>query len=359
MDITALEKKYADFYAPVAKVLVKGKDLIKKGIEITSITVDNTLEGADQFTFVVNNAFDIVDRKLLWLEKFFETGTRVEIKMGYLDKLKTLMVGLVTNVKTDFPASGLPQFTISGYDLSYRMMKNRKSRQSDDSKDSDIVQQIAKDYGLKVVGVEGTKLKLPRIEQNQETDFQFLTRLARQNGYEFFVFQDRLYFKKPSNDKSADITLEWGKGLVSFSPEINLAKQVKKVKFYGWNPKTKKPIIGSAGVGDEPGRDGSRASGGELLQSVVKGDAVHRERLPVYSQQEADRRARGKLKKASEDLLKGRGESIGIPELLADKNIELKGLGKLFNRTYYIEKTQHTVTAAGYKTTFNVKETTV
>jgi phage protein D len=218
---------------------------------------------------------------------------------------------------------------------------------------------MADHYGLSVAGVEGTELKLPRVEQNQETDFQLLTRLASHNGFEFFVFQDSLYFKKPASNKSADITLEWGKGRVSFSPEINLAKQVKKVEVYGWNPKTKEPIIGSAGVGDEPGRDGGRASGGELLQSVVKGDAVHRERLPVYSQQEADRRARGKLKKASEDLLKGRGESIGIPELLADKNIELKGLGKLFNRIYYIEKTQHTVTSAGYKTTFNVKETTV
>ena len=359
MDITALEKNYGDFYAPVAKVLIKGKDLIIQGIEVTSVTVDNTLEGADQFSFVVNNAFDIADRRLLWLDEYFKMGNRVEIKMGYLDKLKPLLVGLITNVKADFPSSGMPQITVSGYDLSYRMMKNRRSLQNDDSKDSDIVQQMAAQYGLKVAGVEGTELKLPRVEQNQETDFQFLTRLARHNGFEFFVFQDSLYFQKSSSNKSADITLEWGKGLVSFSPEVNLAKQVKKVELYGWDSKAKKPIVGSAGVGDEPGREDSRASGGELLQAVVGGDAVHRERLPVFSQQEADRRARAKLKKASEDLLKGRGESIGIPEILADKNIELKGLGKQISRTYYIEKTQHTVSAAGYKTTFDVKETTV
>lgn len=358
MDYTVLEKKYYDFYAPVAQVIVKGKDLLKQGVELTSISVDNTLEGADQFSFVVNNAFNIKDRKLLWMDKFFKTGNRVEIKMGYLDKLKTLIVGLITNVKADFPSGGLPQLTVSGYDLSYQMMKNRRSRQNDDSQESDVIQQIASFYKLKVTGVESTDLELPRVEQNQETDFNFLKRLAKDNGYEFFVFQDSLYFKKPYAKKSADLTLEWGKGLISFSPEINLAKQVKKVELYGWNIKTKKRIVGRAGVGDEPGREGNRASGGELLQSVVKGDAVHRERLPVFSQQEANRRARGKLKKASEDLLKGRGKSIGIPEILADKNIELKGLGSQFNRVYYIEKTQHTVTSAGYKTTFNVKETT-
>ena len=196
MDYTALEENYYDFYAPVAHVIVKGKDLLKQGVELTSITVDNTLDGADQFTFVVNNAFDIAKRELLWLDKFFKTGNRVEIKMGYLDKLKTLLVGLITNVKADFPSGGLPQITVSGYDLSYKMMKNRRSRQDDDSKDSDIVRQIAKDYGLKVTGVEGTELELPRVEQNQETDFQLLKRLAEDNGFEFFVFQDSLYFKK-------------------------------------------------------------------------------------------------------------------------------------------------------------------
>lgn len=359
MDITALERNYKNFYTPAAQVLVNGKDLLRQGVEVASTTVDNSLQGADQFTFVVNNAFDITNRELLWLDELFTFGNRVEIKMGYLDKLVLMHVGLITNVKTDFPSGGLPQITVSGYDKSFRMMKNRRSDQLDKKKDSDVVQQIAGDYGLKVAGVEGSQLELPRVEQNQETDFQFLTRLARHNGFEFYVVKDSLYFKEPANDESAVVTLEWGKGLVSFSPEVNLAKQVKKVELYGWDIKAKKPIVGRAGVGDEPGRDGSGQSGGEYLGPVVNGDAVHRERQPVFSQQEADRRARAKLKRRSEGLLKGRGESIGIPEIFADKNIELKGLGKRFNRTYYIEKTQHSVTTAGYKTTFNVKETTI
>ena len=48
-----------------------------------------------------------------------------------------------------------------------------------------------------------------------------------------------------------------------------------------------------------------------------------------------------------------------IPDLRPDTNIELGGMGKAFNRTYYVEQTTHTLSAAGYRTTFRVKETTI
>ena len=59
--------------------------------------------------------------------------------------------------------------------------------------------------------------------------------------------------------------------------------------------------------------------------------------------------------KKHEEVLKGSGESIGIPDILAGTNIELKGLGKQFSSTYYIDQTNHSISSSGYKTTFNVK----
>jgi phage protein D len=359
MDIIELESKYRNFYSPTATIKVDDKDLLTEGVEVLSTTVDNSLEGADQFSFVVNNAFDIDKRQMNWIDNLFAIGKRVEIKMGYLDKLELMLLGLITDVKTDYPASGLPQITVSGYDYSYRMMKCRKSEALDKKKDSQVVPAIAKEYGLKVGGLDDSKLELPRVEKSQESDFQFLTRLARYNGYEFYVFKNTLYFKKPENEASPTVTLEWGKGLVSFSPEVNLSNQYKKVEVLGWDNKAKKPIVGTATIKDLPVRDKKRKSGGELLKPVMdKRDAVYRERRPVFSKQEAKIKAIGIFKKLAEGLVKGRGEAVGIPELFIDQNIELKGLGDRFNRIYYIESTQHSFTTSGYQTTFNVKETT-
>ena len=77
---------------------------------------------------------------------------------------------------------------------------------------------------------------------------------------------------------------------------------------------------------------------------------------PINSQEEAENLARSILNKISEGLVKGSGECLGIPKIMPGMNIELTGLGKKFSKVYYIEKTIHSVSSSGYKTTFHVKE---
>ena len=202
-------------------------------------------------------------------------------------------------------------------------MKGSDSKNWERRKDSDVAREIAGLYNLNP-SVEDTVVVHPKIEKSQESHTQFLTRLADRNGFEFFVVNKELVFRSPANDKTGAIELEWGRGLMSFSPEINLSEQVTEVEVYGWNVQTKKPIVGRARKGDEPGRDKTRASGkprssgAEVLQKVVKkGDGVLRVREPVFSQQQADQTARAILKRRAEGFVGGHGESIGIPEIRA------------------------------------------
>jgi phage protein D len=153
---------------------------------------------------------------------------------------------------------------------------------------------------------------------------------------------------------------------VSFAPEINLSEQVTQVEVYGWNVQTKKPIVGRARKGDELGRDRARASGAprasgaEYLQKIAKQDeGVLRVRLPVFSEQEATQSARAILNRRSEGFVGGRGESIGIPDIRPNTNVALKGLGDLFSSTFYVHQATHTVDTSGYRTTFQVKDTTI
>src|SRR5688572_18051297 len=82
-----VEKALSDLYAPRFQVAIGGQDLLHdKLLEITSVQVDNMLEGMDQFSFVVNNAFDVESREFGELLDFFKFGAPVEIRMGYLDR---------------------------------------------------------------------------------------------------------------------------------------------------------------------------------------------------------------------------------------------------------------------------------
>jgi phage protein D len=328
------------------------------------------LGGIDRFSFVINNAFNIGAREFLKIDdrtlpEFFDFGAPVTISMGYRDRLALMLTGIVTELSTNFPSSGLPQVTVSGYDHSYPMTKGTKSKNWEYRKDSDVVREIANEHKLNAL-VDDTHVVHPKIERSQESSEQFVTRLAERNGFEFFVVQKDLIFRKPANDQAAVIELVWGRGLVSFSPEIKLSEQVAQVEVHGWNVQTKKPIVGRARKGDEPGRDDKsgcnrkRASGAEYLQKISKEkESTLRVRAPVYSQQEADQRARAILKRRAEGFVGGRGESIGVPEIRPNANVALRGLGCLFNTTFYIQQATHTVDSSGYRTTFEVKDTTI
>ncbi|EGW36030.1 hypothetical protein DOT_6087 [Desulfosporosinus sp. OT] len=79
-----MEKKYHNFYAPAYEVLIENTDILQEGMELTDVMVENTVEGADSFSFTVNNAFDIVRKDFNWLDQYLSVGKKGRYKDGIL-----------------------------------------------------------------------------------------------------------------------------------------------------------------------------------------------------------------------------------------------------------------------------------
>ena len=62
-------------------------------------------------------------------------------------------------------------------------------------------------------------------------------------------------------------------------------------------------------------------------------------------------------RKKFESLIRGRGCSIGLPDLRPGKNVELIGLGSKFSGDYHVESSTHTINNSGYTTSFEVRKT--
>ncbi len=370
MDILTAESDHRNLYAPAFVVKIDGKDLVAgEGLEVSSVQVDRTMRGLDSFSLSINGSFNIQDRhfhrgagpEFDLLAGMFKFGAAVEIHMGYKDSgsLTLLHRGVITSIKSSFPSGGLPDLQIGGYDASYCMTIGKNSFNWDNKKDSEIAVSLAGKYKLKAIA-QDSKVVHPKIEQNEESDYEFLRRLAKRNPFELYSFDNTLHFRERVSGADRIVAeLEWGKGLVSFSPEINIHEQVQKVTVRGWNVQSKKEINGVASIGDELGRQNERKSGGEYLRGLCKEDVEVDVRQPVYSEQEARERARAILKSRSESFVTGSGESIGLPEIRPDSNIKLRGIGTPFSKTYYIEQCTHTINSSGYKTTFKVRDTTI
>jgi phage protein D len=221
------------------------------------------------------------------------------------------------------------------------------------------VRKLAGEYHLDT-DIDTTDEQHPQIEQNQESDFEFMKKLAERNHFEFYVSPPRkLRFGKPRDEGDGIVTLRWGQSLLSFKPEANLAAQVSQVEVYGWNPDQKKAIVGKAVAGEESGHDPQRKSGGERVRAALGKAPVLQVRQPVFTEAEAKRRAQAILNDHAKKFLTGEAECIGLPDLLPDRNVTLGNLGAPFSKTYYIKQTTHKIDNSGYKTRVKVKETSL
>ncbi len=366
MELAALSRTYGDFYAPTYAVRLGRQDLMRDLLAaVSQVEVDLQLGAASRFNFTVTdcyshklNAFQ-TDRGADLL-KLLAFGSEVEICMGYGDAKSTpiAMSGTITEITTNFPESGSPELAIAGYDHGFPMTMGKNSRTWTKARDSDAAHEIASFNNLSAV-IETTEEQHKQIEQNQENDWEFLKKLADRNHFELYVDERKtLHFGKPNDKAGAVVRLVYGEGLLSFKPQANLAGQISKVEVYGWDTAQNKVIIGVATTGEESGLTGKSA--GQHLNGFVRDPTKRptlRLRQPVFTQSEANQRAKAALSERAKQFLTGDGESIGIPEVRPDRNVELAGLGVPFSKTYYIQQATHKIDANGYRTRFKVKET--
>jgi phage protein D len=358
MEFVALAKKYNNFYAPNYQILVDGKDIFREHlIEITNVSFDDLLDGADKFTFSIN------DPGVRWLDSdLFDPGNEVEIKMGYVNNLATMIIGEIISLSPNFPTDGTPQLTIDGSDLSTQFRMVRKGWSRENKRDSEVVAEIARKAKHKLkTEIDQTEPERPSVVQrDRETDYAFIKRLAGDNYFEFFIKERTLYFQMPTRDRSEIVTLKYGTSLLSFNSELNIANQRSAVRVEGGrDPQTGQQIVAIARRGSEEAREPGRRSGGDIVENLY-GEVE--ERIldsPVYTQEEAATLVRSRLNRRSEELITGRAECIGIPEIRTGENIKLEGLGEKFSRKYYIAGTTHTISNAGYSTTFNMNANTI
>jgi phage protein D len=333
-------------------------------VAVSQVEVDLKLGTASHFSFTATDCYSQKAHAFQTgsgadLLKTITFGAEVEVYMGYGDiKSAPIAVsGVITEITTNFPDSGSPELSIGGFDHGFPLTTGKHSRTLSDARDSDFAQKIASLNNLKAT-IQTTDGQHKKIEQNQESDWEFLKKLADRNHFELYVDERKtLHFAKPNDDVSAGVTLVYGEGLLSFKPEANIAEQVSKVEVYGWDPMTKKAIVGVARAGEESGLNGK--SGGQEINGFVVEPGkrpVLRIKQPVFTQAEADERAKAALNVCAKKFLTGEGEAIGLPEIRPDRRIQLANLSRPFSKAYYIQQATHKIDANGYRTKFKVKE---
>ncbi|WP_458210353.1 phage late control D family protein [Haladaptatus sp. NG-SE-30] len=345
MSLAAFREKYNDFYVPRFKIDLAGTELTEASGIISDLSVSTSHSKANHFSFTLNNLFNPEESQFEDIDwEFLETEGVTKISMGYGDALEPMLVGKVESAEPEFPANGVPTIGVSGYGRLHELMSGTKSETWDKDPNPDrvtdaaVVEKVLErgEYGFDEVTIDKTDLELPRIVQDNKTDYDFLTERAKRYNYEVFVQRDSFGFRAPRDGEPPKVQLAYGESLLSFSPQLNKTKDVKEIRVEWSNRRGRKKIEASV-KGNDPN--------GET--KVI--------RTPVESTAEAKRRAESEDARIRQNRVRGSGETIGLPELVAGTTVQLDGLTDRFSGTYYIESADHSISTGGYTTSFQAR----
>ncbi|MEB3233621.1 MAG: VgrG-related protein [Leptolyngbyaceae bacterium] len=335
--------------------------------DLLQLSVEESLHRPGMFTLVVRSPYfpgqaeesNLRDK----YESFFKIGQVVKIgfksstteSVEFDDQIEgTVIEGEITAMETHFTSGAQAPLIIRGYDVSHRLHRGRHNRSFQNYTDSDIVSEVVQENGIPLGTVDNSGAPHDYVFQSNQTNMEFLRDRAARNGFELFVENGKLSFRKPNVNST--LNLRWLKEISSFQVQVNSAEQVGSVEVRGWDYTKKQPFVAtrnSANVLTETdqgrGKESSSAFGGKPSSpTLVVVDQ------PVFSQKEADTIAQALIDELGSEFIHADAIAQGNPDIRPGKVITLDGMGK-YSGDYYITETRHLFIERVYTTEFSVR----
>ncbi|NES84295.1 MAG: VgrG-related protein [Moorea sp. SIO2B7] len=354
-------------YAAKPILEIDGKQFSEKDKlmeDILQISVEESLHLPGMFTLVINNPYlsGREDTEPAWQhQKLFEIGNTVKIGFSggtteqFTEENKdTILEGEITAMEAHFTSGSQAPIIIRGYDVSHRLHRGRYNRSFQDMTDTDIVNKIAGEVGLSTGTIDSSGAPHDYVFQENQTNMEFLRERAARNGFELFVQDNKLNFRKPKVDNS--LQLKWLKDIHSFRVRVNSAEQIKEVEVRGWDYSKKKPIVATAngekvftktqhGTGKEKASD---FNGKPPKPKMIVVDQ------PMFTPKEADTIAQALFDELGGEFVYADARAEGNPKIRPGRVIKLEGMGK-YSGEYYVTETRHLFHERVYTTEFSVR----
>lgn len=299
----------------------------------------------DQLKLTLKNTdFALLENSL------FVKGQKFAITWGWPGKMKNPRRMIVSKIKGDDPLSIFMLDTTQLFD------KEKESRDWENVTDSEVVRELAHGHGYRgqYLHIDETTARRD-VVQRYMTDARFIARLARRNGFEFWVDASGLHWHKRRTIGEAVKTYiyredpEGGEIIGRPKFDVNLTKGVSKVKVIARDPITKQiwekyggpddTEVDSIGADDEMGNPDDSTQG-IRANRLSRVDVRHAGTLTEQeTQDEADARYRETVKGRYKMSLQAIGDgTVGAKMLIA-----LYGVADSWEGLYYVKECVDTI----------------
>jgi uncharacterized protein involved in type VI secretion and phage assembly len=317
---------------------------------ISEIRVVDYLALPDLCTFTVGFESGVSSSDSQPIDKHpFPIGADIVVKLSEREELQTHVVfeGQIVTLEPQF-SSGGAELTVRAFDRSHLLNRSRKVRTFQDVTASDIVKKVVGEYSLSP-DVEATQTTFKFMQQDNETDLDFIWRLANRIGFEFFVDGKKAKFRKAGS--GTPIELEWPDELHDFRSRLTGVQQVSEVNVRAWDAKNKQTIIGKA---TSPRQTASIGVQRSKVTNLGGHSSIMIPTEPTMNQGEATTLAQAMLDRLANAYVSADGTCFGNPKIRAGEMVKIKGVGQSFGGTYRVQSSHHTLQGGGaYMTEFS------
>jgi phage protein D len=275
-------------------------------------------------------------------------GKDFEIKLGDDSIFKGKIMGLEGN----FPEGQSAEISVLAEDRFQDLRMTRRTRTFADVSDADVIKQIATDHGLTPeVDMPGPTYKV--LAQVNQSDLAFIRDRARSIDAEVWMSDKTLHAKAHTGRNGDKLQMTYGNQLREFNVLADLAMQRTSVAVNGWNVSNKAAMQFEATDSAISSELNGDTSGVSILQSALgqrKEALAHT--IPL-NDQEAQHEAEAFFRMSARRFVVGRGTAETNKSLRAGSQLDLQGLGPLFNGKYYVAEVKHIFDSAkGLRTEF-------
>ncbi len=362
LSMKEISEKYDKFSQPKYYIEINGKKLDEKFTN-NELTVEITASHkAGSCTFSINNGFKLYKENKINIDSdiksLIKLGNKVEIILGYFGvKKKKVFTGYIDSLYVDYHKEEGIVYTVECLDGKGIMMNSLHSETKKSIKKySAAVEEIFKKYSslIKIVSKSIDKsdkeLTIP-IEQHNESDYDFVVRIAKKINYNFFIINGEVSFRKRSDvNKSIMINFNINEYVLEFKMFSSLKNLVNNVTVRSNNEKNPdKPV--QAVVNSYK----NIAEGGSIKPSSISKiitDRVSRTIIDysVSSEAEARLKAQSTLDEISMGVMEGYIKTPGIPDLVPGRIIKVTGFGEGYDKKYFVSRVVHEIKGGNFTT---------
>lgn len=332
--------------------------------DIINIFVEESLHQPGEFTLTLNNDIFPGTGEPWRHEQRFAIGQSIQIGFSSAttqareftngQSEENLFQGEITSIECQFTQNSEATLVIRGYDISHRLYRGRYNRSFQNMSDTDIVKKVIGELGINHGTLDASGSPHAYIFQENQNNMKFLRERATRNGFELFVQDGKLNFRKPKAGQT--LNLKWLRDIHDFHVKISSSAQVNSVEVRGWDYHKKRAMVGTANkphvITKTDHKDAKKSASNVASQGESSPMLIVDK--PISSPQEADTIAQALCNEIGGELVRAEAKAEGNPSIRAGKVVQLTDVGQ-YSGQYYITEARHLYENGHYSSEFSVR----